>query len=294
MVNILKPFIFGLLIASLLNGFTGKIEKILPDFKHKRVVASIMSVVFTVAFVVLFLMVIIPQMFDSLMVLVDNSQIYLKNLSIWLSEITIGGEASKEIIETLNEYFKSAISFVSSSIPVLINKTYATVSGAASLFLSLCIAVYFLIDKNKIMKHYEEFTSLLSKNIKSFLDECILTTYSKLNSYFSGRVIDSTIIGILCLILMLIFKFDFALLISVIVGITNILPVIGPFIGGGIGAIILLLVDPIQAFWFLPLILIIQQLDGNVIGPKIMGDSMGLSSLGILFAIVLGGGLYGF
>ena len=114
------------------------------------------------------------------------------------------------------------------------------------------------------------------------------------NGFIYGKLIDSAIIGVLCFILMSLFKMPFALLISVVVGVTNVIPFFGPFIGAIPSVMILLMVDPIVAIEFGVLILILQQFDGNILGPKILGDSTGLSAIWVLVAIIVGGGLFGF
>ena len=114
------------------------------------------------------------------------------------------------------------------------------------------------------------------------------------SGFINGKIVDSIIIGILTFIVLSIFRMPYALLISVIVGITNIIPYFGPFMGAIPSALIILMIDPIKGFWFIVIIIIIQQLDGNVIGPKILGESTGISSFWVLFSILLFGGLFGF
>ena len=111
--------------------------------------------------------------------------------------------------------------------------------------------------------------------------------------FLIGKLVDSIIIGILCFIGMSIFRFEYAPLISVIVGFTNIIPVFGPFIGAIPSAFLLLLIDPIQCLWFVVFIIVLQQLDGNVIGPKILGNQIGVSGFWIMFSVLVGGGLFG-
>ena len=115
----------------------------------------------------------------------------------------------------------------------------------------------------------------------------------KFNMFFSGKVVDSLIVGIICLVFMLITKMDYAILISLIICITNIIPFFGPFIGAVPSIFILLIIDPLKALIFAVFILVLQQVDGNFIGPKIIGDSVGVSKIGIIFAIVIGGNLFG-
>lgn len=132
----------------------------------------------------------------------------------------------------------------------------------------------------------------LSNNLQKILMIWKLSL-EKINSFLVGKFIDSLIVGIICFVFMIIFKMDYAILISVIIGITNIIPFFGPFIGAIPSIFILLIADPVQAIVFAIFILILQQIDGNIIGPKILGDSVGISKIGIIFAIVVGGKLFG-
>ena len=111
--------------------------------------------------------------------------------------------------------------------------------------------------------------------------------------YLIGRVIDSLIIGVLCYIILLVFNFDYALLIAVVVGITNVIPFFGPFLGAIPSGFILLMINPTECFWFVIIIVLLQQLDGNVIGPKVIGDKIGISGFWILFSVIVGSGLFG-
>lgn len=128
---------------------------------------------------------------------------------------------------------------------------------------------------------------------KEILDGASFTNKT-FGGFINGKIIDSLIIGLLCFVCMTIFGWEYTLLISCIVGITNIIPFFGPFIGAIPSALLLLMVDPEQCMWFLVFILALQQFDGNILGPKILGDSTGLASFWVLFAVLVGGGLFGF
>lgn len=133
----------------------------------------------------------------------------------------------------------------------------------------------------------------MPKRVLNKAIEIVNVSNNMCGRFLIGKLVDSIIIGILCFIGMSIFRFEYAPLISVIVGFTNIIPVFGPFIGAIPSAFLLLLIDPIQCLWFVVFIIVLQQLDGNVIGPKILGNQIGVSGFWIMFSVLVGGGLFG-
>ena len=178
--------------------------------------------------------------------------------------------------------------------PQIVATLGSVASNFVAVFTAVASSIYMLSGKGKLLHQLRTVTRafLPPPAAEQVLRLC---HFANLNftGFYVGKVIDSAIIGVLTFVLMSLLRLDFALLISVFVGITNIIPVFGPFIGAIPSLFILLLVDPLQALIFAVLILIIQQLDGNFIGPKILGRSIGISSLWVLFAIVVGGDLFG-
>lgn len=189
---------------------------------------------------------------------------------------------------------KEIYSLASSAMPQIVASLGSVASNFVSTFTSLAASIYMLADKKHLLHQLRTLAHafLPEKVAENTLRIC---HYANVNftSFFIGKIIDSAIIGVITFVAMTILRLDFAVLISVFIGITNIIPVFGPFIGAIPSIFILLLVNPIQAAIFCVLILIIQQLDGNFIGPKILGSSIGISALWILFSIVVGGDLFG-
>ena len=179
-------------------------------------------------------------------------------------------------------------------IPQIVDSIGSVASNFVGIFTSVAASIYMLADKEHLLHQLRTLTHafLPEKAADNTLRIC---HYANVNftGFFVGKIIDSAIIGVITFVAMTILRLDFALLISVFIGITNIIPVFGPFIGAIPSIFILLLVDPIQAVIFGVLILVIQQVDGNFIGPKILGSSIGISALWILFSIVVGGDLFG-
>ena len=164
-----------------------------------------------------------------------------------------------------------------------------------NIIVGLIVSVYLLFSKETFIGQFKKLNYALFKPKKANI---VIQTARKSNEIFggfiSGKILDSMIIGIICYIVLLIMKMPYPVLVSVIVGVTNIIPFFGPFIGAVPSFIIIVLANPIQGLYFLIFVVILQQVDGNIIGPNILGDSTGLSPFWVIFAIMVGGGLFGF
>lgn len=184
--------------------------------------------------------------------------------------------------------------FATNLVPALYTISMSIVSWIINLLIAVIVSIYMLADKKPLLRSTKAiiYGFIPMRNIHSFLE--ILRDGNKIFSGFIiGKSIDSLIIGILCFILMNILGLDYAVLISVIVGVTNMIPYFGPFIGAIPGILILLLISPVKALIFAILILVLQQFDGLILGPKILGDSTGLKPLWIIVAITIGGSIAG-
>ena len=305
-VSTLQPFIIGFVIAYLLNFILVFLEKrilsISPinkiNHKSKRALSIILTYIITFATIYLFGKFVIPQVIDSLTVLVNEIPNYIANLSKTLEGlskyINIDQEYVGLILEKWQEFLNYLLGIVSNLIPVLATFLKTTISSIWNLILGLIISIYMLIDK-------EKFTALSIKIILALFSKENATTILKLahrsnktfGDFLSGKIIDSAIIGVLTFVILTIFKMPYIILISVIIGVTNIIPFFGPFLGAIPAFLIIFLVSPTKALWFLLIIIVIQQLDGNIIGPKILGDSIGISAFWILFSILVAGKLLG-
>ena len=159
--------------------------------------------------------------------------------------------------------------------------------------MGIVFSVYILLDKQRLKKNAKTIAKLVFKSKYNRLEKIMTLAYDTFANFISGQLTEAVILGIMCFIGMSIFRFDYAPLISVIIGITNMIPIVGPILGTIPGAFIQLLVDPIKAVWFVVFIIVIQQIDSNLIYPKVVGNSIGLPALWVLFAITVGGGIGG-
>lgn len=310
--SVASPIIWGLVIAYLLNPIMMWIEKRLrkiterkkPKRKLTRVISVVITMIIFLAMLFALCSLIIPQVTGSIKGIISNISTYINNFEKWISEILAKyPEILSKVYEQIENFETTIMDTINNKIVPEIDEIMKKITDSVQsvllaikdFIIGIIVAVYFLMDK-------EHFQAQMKKIVCAFLPQRassgVLRVCTQVNTsisgFVSGKIIDSIIIGCLCFICMTIMKLDFAVLISVIVGITNIIPFFGPIVGSVPSALLLLVSTPKQVIPFLILILVIQQLDGNIIGPKILGQSTGLSAFWVLFSILVGGGLFGF
>lgn len=303
---IMQPFIIGFSIAYIINFLLNFYEERVFETKHikklklksKRGLAIIFSYITTFLIIGLFVKFLLPQLIESIVGLVNDIPYYISNTTKFVNEtiekLNIEDEYSKFIMENFNNFVNYIIKFATNLIPALGGALANIASSIWNVVLGIIVSVYLLKDKEELCALSKKITYGLFP--KSYADEIIILvdrSNSIFGKFFVGKIIDSLIIGLLTFFILTIFKMPYTVLVSVIVGITNIIPFFGPFIGAIPSFVIILFVSPVQALWFLLIIFFIQQLDGNVIGPKILGDSIGISAFWILFSILVTGKLLG-
>lgn len=313
--KILMPFIYGLVIAYLLcpvyNFFTRHIFRVISNkFQSKmaltmsRVISTTITLTLAILTVAGLVSLVLPQIVDSLIVLAKTTPDSLTQLINW-TESKLSG--NKELNDTLNvllgDYTNEINNWVQYKVlPLLFSYAAEISTGIIDLLrffkdflIGIIICVYFLNSKELFKAQSKK---LMYAMLRKDTAHTVITEMKFINKTFSGfiigKIIDSAIIGLICFISLSIVGTPYHMLVSVVVGVTNIIPFFGPFIGAIPSTIIILTASPIDAFYFVIFILILQQIDGNIIGPKILGDSTGLPSFWVMFAILLGGGLFGF
>lgn len=288
----MTPFIWSAIIIIIVNS----IEKtVCKNIKNEKISATISIMIF-IAIILVVLLMIIPQLISSATQLINMLKNYnFSQLFDWISSsLHLEGDIFAALESSFGDISKSLITIVQNLIPSLMNATVNIANNIINFLTGLIIAWYILAEKTNV----KTFTKKIISKIKVLNDHqsWLLVwklSIEKINSFLAGKFLDSLIVGIICFIFMMIFKMDYSVLISIIVGITNIIPFFGPFIGAIPSIFILLIADPIQALIFAIFILVLQQIDGNIIGPKILGDSVGVSKIGIMFAIIVGGKMFG-
>lgn len=301
-VDILAPFAGGVVIAYAINPIDMWLMRVVFRGNRKLHWLS-MLIGYLIAMLIVggLVYLIVTQVFTSIMTFASNLSGYTKNLEAMMLALTERWPDLQPYLATAIDYVQDLSMVVSdllkmalNSVPQIMSYFSDVTSTFVAVFTALASSIYLLTQKDKLLRHARILTrAFLPRSVAETALRICHTANRNLSGFFSGKIIDSAIIGVLTYVCMLIFGMSYAPLISIIVGVTNIIPVFGPFIGAIPGIIILLFLEPIQALWFALLILVIQQLDGNVIGPKILGDSIGISALWVLFSIVVCGDLFG-
>ena len=303
----LQPFIIGGSLAYLLNFILRFYEDCILSnkaFKNlkksgKRGIGLVLTYVTATIITYLFIQFVLPQLVDSIIGLVNNIPQYLNDLTKITNDLfnnlNLQAEYKTLITDKFGEAITHMITLISNMVPVIGNFIMNATSSILNIIIGIIVSIYILIDKEKFMALGKKIIyALCSQEKAKFILRLATHSNMTFSRFIGGKILDSFIIGILTFLILTIFKMPYILLISVIIGVTNIIPFFGPFIGGIPAAIIILFVSPIQALWFVIIIIIIQQIDGNIIGPKILGDSIGISAFWILFSLLVAAKFMGF
>lgn len=296
-LDILSPFAWGVVLAYVLDiparFFAQKL------FGGKRGLAVVLSYILLFSVVGLLLSLVVPQLAQSISSFVNSLSTYegdIQNTLTWVQQ-TFGIDTFtlesyvREVTDTLQNWFKS----VSGQAAQAAADAAAGVAGAAmDGFVTLAVSIYLLTGKDLLLRAARTClrAALPPQQAGSLFSVCTMANRT-FSGYIGGQLVDALLVGVETFTLMSLFRLDYAPLIAVLVGVTNIIPVLGPFIGAVPGAIILLLESPLQAVEFVLIILVVQQIDGNFIAPHIIGGATGLPGLGVLLAIIVGGSLFG-
>lgn len=298
--KVIQPFVAGFALAYLLNIPASYLEKnFFTRFKFRRMLSILTSYLLAVLLLAVLLSSVVPQVVQSVVDLVNNSEGYINNLNataLWLSDrFGLDQQELEPLLISYQDLLRQAASLITAALPQLLDFGMAVGSGLVTALTAVISSVYMLTSKHALIGQMRRVTYALLSRDKA---DRVLRISRQANEVFSGfiagKIIDSAIIGVLCFAGMTIFRMQYALLISVVVGVTNVIPFFGPFIGAIPSIMILLIVDPWDALYFGIFVLALQQFDGNILGPKILGDSTGLSPIWVLVAIIVGGGLFGF
>lgn len=312
--DIAQPILYGLVIGYLMNPVMSWIERgNLKLLKRKgenpktrrlvRTVSSILAVFVFILVIAALLSMVIPQVVSNISNLVDILPSQVNEFIAHMSEWRFGNEDVMAFIET---YLTSVVDWLedwlrNSFLPQAKDYAVSITSGVINVLnvvknivIGLIVSIYVMCEKEQFEGQSKKIIfSVLPSRAANQVIQIFHTTNEILGGFIKGKMVDSLIIGIICYIGLSIIKMPYTLLVSVIVGVTNIIPFFGPFIGAIPCTFLILLSDPLYAMYFVIFVVILQQVDGNIIGPKILGDSTGLSSFWVMFAILVGSGLFG-
>ncbi len=295
-LDLLFPFLVGVALAWLLDIPTRYLEERWLKNRALSVAAVLVGVVLVIW---LLIAMVVPQLSLSMESFMENVPAYLANLEGLLNQLPVDVTVDETLVDTLfsdwQTIWEELLTLLENYSSNLFAYGRAIGNGLVTVLTAVVSAIYILLEKQQMVRQLKKVChALLPTEGQRWLSKIYQLSDQMLTSFLAGKILDSTVIGLLSAVVMGLLRIPFTPLISVLIGVTNIVPVVGPIIGGVIGGVILLLASPGSVPLYAVLVLIIQQLDGHVIGPKILGNTVGLSTMWTLFAIVVGGELFGF
>ena len=304
--QLLIPFIYAFGIAYIMNPVLKWVEERMlrkvPLSKYKRGVSILISYLFATGLLTIFLLIVLPRLIESVSGLIAQVVTFVNSADWWTAKL-LELFPDTDLNQTLFKYFQDSAatllqglySMLSQLLPWLTNFSARMASGLLNVLVGIIISFYMLSSKEQFCAGSKRMVyAALPHEKANWLLELAADANRIFGGFISGKILDSVIIGILCFGGLKLLGIPNALLVSVIVGVTNVIPYFGPFIGAIPSFFIILIENPFKSLVFLAFVLILQQFDGNILGPKILGDSTGLSAFWVIFAIMLFGGIWGF
>lgn len=331
LTSVLQPILFGLIIAYIINPVMKWIESaatkflnfLINLFKKKKLLKKIsgrintaktaritgvaISLILAGITVYILMYMVIPELTSSISKMVEDLPSQINNFDAKIRHFMNNNEFIAKIDDKYILKIQEALnSFVQGSIftnfenimdyfTIGMKGVFSVLGVLMNFVIGIIVSIYVLCSKEIFIGQFKKlFYSAFNRRQANAIIETLRYADKVFSGFITGKLIDSMIIGMLCFIGMSILRLPYTVLVSVIVGVTNIIPFFGPYIGAIPSVLLILLINPIQALYFVIFILVLQQIDGNIIGPKILGDSTGLSAFWVMFAILVGGGLFGF
>lgn len=307
-LSVLSPFLWGAFIAFLINPLVkffdkkvfGRIKPLKKHDKPRKMLSLLISYLLVILIVVIMFVYLLPQIGTSLTEIVNQ-------VPTWIAQINDGllkfeKDHPDFDYDMVNDFFNSITpqlmdfskNVVTNVVPVIFTTSISVVKGLLNVLIAFIVSVYMVSDKKLLAKGFKRVLySVASERAGDMIMETLRECYHIFSQFVLGKTVDSFIIGWICFFAMTILRLPFTPIISLIVGITNMIPYFGPFIGAVPGIVLILMVDPIKAVIFTVLIIVIQQFDGLYLGPRILGETVGLRPLWIIFAITVGGSIGG-
>jgi len=301
-IDVLEPLFWGIGIAFVINMPMRLLEnRVFRKWRSsalKRCVCMALGALFVLMIFSLVMLMLVPRFVESAEVIIRNFDSYivsLDNFSVqMINRFNMTASDIKGLESTLQSIFDYIDEMFGRIVPTVLKLTVSLASILVDLLLALILSFYALFNKERHIEQAKRLVhALFSDERRDRIFDVCTRTNQALNNYFCGMILECGILGSMCFIGMKIFGFPYALLISVIVGVTQIVPVIGPWFSAILGALIILMVEPVMALWFLVFIVVVQQIECNLIYPRVVGNMVGLSGIWVMIAVLLGGGLFG-
>ncbi len=314
---ILEPIVFGVVIAFLLNPIVrffdgrlipllGRKTKLKPETikKLSRATGIVAALILAALILYAFFSMLLPQLYDSVVGIVDNAENYYASIDTWVTNLLEDNPALQGYVDTalgkIYEFINNWITTtflqdVQKLLSTLTSSVVSVVKSLMNFLIGFVASVYILWSKDTFQAQSKKLiVAVFSPKHADYMFYLGRNIYRVFNGFVIGKIVDSAIIGILCYIGLLVLKMPYPALVATVVGVTNVIPFFGPIIGAVPCGFLILLVNPLQAFYFVIFVFILQQLDGNVIGPRILGNTVGISGFWVLTSITLAASLFGF
>ena len=304
---VIMPFLLGIMIAFILNVLMIRIEKIFSRFildkkytSFKRVISIIVSLLIVIGVIGIIITLIIPELTNAIKVIVKSFPETFEQLQVWINqngnsfpqlETWINSVDLNSIASELSGLFKIGLTGMLGSTVDVISMFFTSI---LNLVVGIVFALYILMSKETLKRQsHKLIDAYIPKRISVKLLEVGTLARTTFSNFVIGQTVEAFILGTLCAVGMAVLNLPYAPMVGSLVGITAFVPIVGAFIGGGIGAFMILTVDPMQALIFIIFLVVLQQLEGDLIYPRVVGSSVGLPSIWVLFAVTVGGGLWG-
>lgn len=310
-LNIIFPFLLGGAIAFILNVPMSFLERQIfgngntqakPVQRIARPCSLTLTVLCVIGIIALVMFVVIPQLGSTFVSLGKSIQDFMPSAILWMEELFHNNEEIMDLLGDLNmdwdKILDSVVSFFKSGAGNVLNSTMSAaksiISSVTTFFIAFVFSCYILLQKEKLRVQVQKifYAYLPGKIVEKILDICSLT-YRTFSSFLAGQCVEALILGMMFLVAMWILRLPYALLVGVLIAFTALIPIFGAFIGCVVGAFLILMVDPVKALTFVAMFLVLQQVEGNLIYPKVVGNSVGLPSIWVLAAVSIGGSLMG-
>ena len=314
--DVFSPILLGVVFAYLMNPMMNFMFRRLMPFFSKRKMdekkaykwSRALSVVFAVACTIIllyeFFAMLVPQLYESIAGIVNNFADYYASMQQWLTRFLADNPTIQDYaMDLFNSGYTMVTNWITNGllpnietiVTGLTSSVMLVVGAALDVLIGFCAAIYMLCSKDLFMAQSKKVVvALFKENTADHVFDLGRRIHKVFSGFIIGKILDSMIIGIICYLGMLILKLPYPALVATVVGVTNVIPFFGPFIGAIPCVFLILLVNPLQAVYFALFVFALQQLDGNVIGPRILGDTIGISGFWVLVSITVAGGLFGF
>lgn len=300
LLNIIQPFIIGFILAFIFNIPMKFFEKKLAiqNKKKRRVVSAILSVLLILLVLLLVVMVVVPQVIENVRSLIDNLPSIFAQAEKWLNYVFEEIRLSPDLLDKINEFqtrfAQTFISTLTAWAPNIASGVSHITTSVINIFMGFVMAIYMIFSKDKLIRQVKKFAhALFNDQHYQYISEVVKLTGTTFENFLAGQLTESIIIGVLCYIGCMILDIPYASIAAIVIGFTNIIPYFGPIIGAVISSVLILFVSPVKALIFLVFSTLLQQFESNLIYPHVVGNSVGLSALWVLFAVSVGGGLFG-